>query len=166
MAVTFVVYSFANRATANSYASVAEFDAYLANRLDAPTFANEEAKQYVLIAGTKRLEAEKYLGSRSNADSILSHPRNGYPDNDGFSYSDGVIPEDVKNALFETAIYINSNDIVAPIDTLNYTEARVGELEAKFKSNQISINDTLTSAVWQYLAPFLDYTASGNRVTR
>ena len=166
MAVTFTPYAYADRATANSYATVAEFDAYLANRLSAPTFATEEAKQLVLIAGTKRLEAEKYLGDRTYSDGILKFPRSGLPDDDGFEFSDGVIPEKVKNALFEAAIYINSNDIIAPNENLNFKSAAVGELAVTFKDTQISITDTLTSSVWQFLAPFLDWTASAGRVTR
>jgi hypothetical protein len=165
MAVNFVPFTYADRATANSYATTAEFDLYLANRLNAPTIATEEEKQLLLIAGTKRLEAELYLGSRTYTDGVLKFPRSGLPDNDGFVFEDDVIPADVKNALFETAIYSNSNDVTESNDMQNYTKAKVGELEATFKNNQLSINDTLTSAVWQYLAPFLDY-QSGLRVTR
>ncbi len=166
MAVNFVPYTYADRATSNSYATVAEFTTYLNNYLNPPTFANDEAMQTVLIAGTKRLEAEKYLGSRSDSDAVLAHPRDGYPDKDGFSFSDGVIPEDVKNALFETAIYINSNDIVAPNDEANYTSAKVGEIEVSYKTTQVSITDTLNSAVWYWLSPFLDYSQSSSRVGR
>ena len=70
MAVNFVPYTYADRATSNSYATVAEFTTYLDNYLNPPTFANDEAKQTVLIAGTKRLEAEKKV-SGINANSIV-----------------------------------------------------------------------------------------------
>ncbi len=166
MAVTFTPYTYADRATANSYATVEEFEAYLANRLNAPTIATTEQKQLLLIAGTKRLEGEKYLGDRTYGDGVLKFPRSGLPDDDGFEFADDVIPQRVKDALFETAIYMNSTDIIAPNDNVNYKSAKVGELAVEFKNNQLSVSDTLTSAVWYFLAPFLDFRTSSGRVTR
>ena len=162
--MAFTAYTYADRATANSYASVAEFTAYLADRLNAPTISTDAEKEKLLMAGTQRLEAEDYKGDRTYSDGRLKWPRSGLPDDDGFEFSDGVIPEKVKIALYEAAIYAKTVDITAANDELNYSRAKVGEIEVTYNNRSLSPNDTLTSAVWQNLSHFLDY--RGNRVSR
>lgn len=162
--MAFVAYTYADRATANSYAAVAEFTAYLANRLNAPTIATDAEKELLLIEGTRRLESEQYLGSRTYTDGRLKFPRSGLPANDGFEFTDGEIPELVKFALFEVAIYSKTQSLTEANDTANFLSARVGELSVTYKNTQLSPSDTLTSAVWGFLAPFLDY--KPYRITR
>lgn len=152
-----VAYTYADRATANSYATVAEFTTYLANRLNAPTIATDAEKELLLIEATRRLEIEKYLGVRTYADGRLKFPRSDLPDYDSFVFDSDLIPELVKFALFETAIYSKSQSLTEANDTINFQSATVGELSVTYKNSQLSPSDTLTSAVWGYLAPFLDY---------
>jgi len=165
MAIVFTPYTHTDRTTANSYATVLEFETYLENRLNAPTIATDPEKQLLLIEGTRRLEAEDYNGYRTYTDGILKFPRTGIPNDDGFEFADDTVPDKVKKALFETAIYVKDVDLSVVEDTINFKSAKVGELEVEYKGKTLSPND-LNSTIWAYLAHFLTYYTNRNRISR
>lgn len=103
-------------ASANSYVTVAEADAYFATSFGRTAWgsASAENKEIVLIESTRLLDLlvswKGYVKSDTQA---LRWPRTYVPNIDGRyleSYiSDSIVPKDVKNAVFELAYSLLSN---------------------------------------------------------
>ena len=103
-------------ASANSYVTVAEADAYFATSFGRTAWGSASAanKEIVLIESTRLLDLlvswKGYVKSDTQA---LRWPRTYVPNIDGRyleSYiSDSIVPKDVKNAVFELAYSLLSN---------------------------------------------------------
>lgn len=103
-------------ASANSYVTVAEADAYFATSFGRTPWGSASAanKEIVLIESTRLLDLlvswKGYVKSDTQA---LRWPRTYVPNIDGRyleSYiSDSIVPKDVKNAVFELAYSLLSN---------------------------------------------------------
>ena len=103
-------------ASANSYVTVAEADAYFATSFGRTAWgiASAANKEIVLIESTRLLDLlvswKGYVKSDTQA---LRWPRTYVPNIDGRyleSYiSDSIVPKDVKNAVFELAYSLLSN---------------------------------------------------------
>lgn len=79
---------------ANSYVSVADFDAYAAER--GINIAGQDHSVLIILA-MDYVELQNYLGSRTSADQPLEFPRDG----------SNVIPEKIKKAVYEVALLID-----------------------------------------------------------
>lgn len=98
----------AGSATANSYASVAELDAYAENRLPvAAAFAtaSDELKEAALIAAARGIDANiDWTGVATVPETqAMTWPRAGMLNRNKYAIANTVIPVDLKNAQCEFA---------------------------------------------------------------
>lgn len=91
-------------ASANSYLSVAAFNAILATRSNAPSSATDAEKQVALTAATARLEQESYGGSAATLTQRLKWPRVGVENDDGVQWDWTTIPYPLAEATADLAI--------------------------------------------------------------
>ena len=141
----------------NSYLTVAEADAYFADRLNATAWdgATVENKPKALIQATKAIESMKFLGSRSVSTQKLSFPRSDvYVDN--ILIDDTIVPQDVKEAVCEYAILMLQEDYSAPDDLEAFSEVAVGSI--KIKTNASNGGKSVPPMVASLLSNYKDST--------
>ena len=148
-------------ANANSYGTEAEALIYFDERLPlVPAWDDAENKPGILIMATRVLEAmfrpgrllvrmadgnARYLtrrtwtGSPATTTQRLAWPRTGMYDGNGNAIDDDVIPQDLKNALFEFAGQLNKGDTTLNNDVVvqGLTSLRAGSVSLSFKDGII-----------------------------
>lgn len=99
----------------NSYATVAEADTYLADRLDSATWTSAYAtlKAQALITATSYLDGLRWLGSATSTSQALAFPRIGeiFDPRAGcvISLDSAVVPTRIVNATIELAFHLINN---------------------------------------------------------
>lgn len=118
----------AGAATANSYASVAEADAYLAVRGDTATWTalTTGQKEAKLQWAALYLDTLNFRGTRSTSTQALQWPRVGVVDRDGFEV-DGI-PQALKNAQAEMAFQLIANDWTQGLGPVSNETLSVGSI--------------------------------------
>ena len=140
----------AGAADANSYASVAEADAYLAVRGDTATWTaltpgEKEAKlQWAAIY----LDTLNFRGTRSTSTQALQWPRIGVWDRDGFEV-DGI-PQALKNAQSEMAFQLIANDWTQGLGPVSNETLSVGAISLGRETHR-----AFPAPVLALLRPFL-----------
>tara|TARA_B100000927_G_C16456316_1_gene465930 strand:+ start:759 stop:1319 length:561 start_codon:yes stop_codon:yes gene_type:complete len=127
MAISIV--STVGSATANSYVTLTEAQAFidgLTESDDVVAWGNstEDQKNRALFSSTRRIDREKFLGAKASNTQARMWPRSGvrvpdqYTNLYGLSfpnriladyYTDTEIPDEVKHAQIELAVYLNNN---------------------------------------------------------
>lgn len=120
-------------ASADSYCSVADADAYFGARLNTAAWdaADVATKEKALKAATARLEQEAYAGWRSGPPQRLAWPRHGIAI-DGIMVDSFTIPAPVVNATCEMALALlngGSTDFYAPTGLEGFARVAVGDLD-------------------------------------
>lgn len=171
----------AGSATANSYATVAEADAYLAVRGDTSTWTalTTAQKEYKLQWAAIVLDTLRYRGARSSETQPLKWPRcedsaaprfagltvssTGYlKDEDGYDVPSTTVPICVKNAQAEMAFRLIADDWTAGLGPITQESLKVGPIEFGPKSHR-----AIPAAVVALLRPFLAVIpGSGGRLVR
>lgn len=99
---------------ANTYAMLAEFEAYAANRLPALTWfasASNPQKEAALQAAARELDAcFSWTGTAVDEVQALTWPRSGMLTRNGFNIATTVIPTELKNAQCEMALQLGAGD--------------------------------------------------------
>jgi len=124
-------------ADANSYLTVAEADAYFAERLYSEAWgaASNENKEAALIMATGLLDSSYvWSGSATTPDQTLAWPRTGMKLY-GQTIASDVIPRLVKKATAEIALYLLGNNPLAVGDTDNISKVKAGPVEVQFKDS-------------------------------
>lgn len=116
----------------NSYADVAEADAYFGDRLDvsAWTLADATQKAQALVTATKVLENISWIGTAISEDQSLAFPRNGKyfdPRVGSLVVLTSVVPKRIVNATFELAYHLLNNDGLLD-NTGNVTNISIGPI--------------------------------------
>jgi hypothetical protein len=161
---------------ANSYATVAEADAYftLFNNLDWLA-QPEEIKEVALINATNAIDllfGQRYLSAPVYSDQPLLYPRFTFIINDTQYVAQGFIPVQLKKAVYETA-YLNVQDI----DIYPAPNPEAGVTNNRIKIDAIEIENTygVPASTEQYanfnkieliLAPLLKNTSNGTIAKR
>lgn len=123
----------------NSYGTLEELKNYFAHRTEAASFLEQEDD--VLIA---RLIQAAFIndtlltpyGKRVSDSQSLSFPREGLFDKHGRKYSNSVIPDKIKFAQFEQALYCATNNIMLPsILTQGFSEAKLDVMSIKLNKD-------------------------------
>lgn len=92
-------------ALANSYATVAEADAYFLTRVNSSAWTGADAvKEAALITATAFLNERDWKGYRATQGQRLAWPRVQVVDADGYAIDAGTIPRGLKEAVFEEAL--------------------------------------------------------------
>ena len=140
----------AGAATANSYASVAEADAYLAVRGDTSTWTalNNGQKESKLQWAAIYLDTLTFKGTRSTSTQALQWPRIGVWDRDGFEV-DGI-PQALKNAQAEMAFQLIANDWTQGLGPVSNETLSVGSISLGRETHR-----AFPAPVLALLRPFL-----------
>jgi hypothetical protein len=100
-------------ASANSYCSVSDADAYHAGHLYASTWnsASVTSKESALLWATRLLDEQvDWFGTKTYADGALRFPRLAVFDRDGYEFDGTVIPGWLENATAELARWLMEED--------------------------------------------------------
>lgn len=121
-------------ASANSYVTVGEADAYFEFHLYADLWpaTSEEAdvrrKQQALVMATRALDTQEYIGYRKTSTQSLKWPRfvcATFTANDLYTFGEGTLPEELtggaiparlKDAVCDLALHLLANDPTADVD--------------------------------------------------
>jgi len=105
----------------NSYATNAEADTYFTDSLRAAEWValGEPTQDAALVEATRYLERFDYVGEKTDVapTQTLKWPRTGVVDSDGEALSSSVIPDEIKEAQYETAIRLAADPTL--IDNIN-----------------------------------------------
>ena len=154
-------------ASANSYVTLADADAYFETVPNSSTWTDKttDQKNRALISATRWIDSLNFYGDRCDNGQALKWPRNNYHV-DRVELTCSLIPPDIKYATYELARAL-ANDTDAITNTQNdpdelYDEVELGELRVKYKSskNENLINNVFD--VYPWLQSYLgDYTIGG-----
>ena len=140
----------AGAATSNSYASVAEADAYLAVRGDTSTWTalTTGQKESKLQWAAIYIDTLTFKGTRSTSTQALQWPRIGVWDRDGFEV-DGI-PQALKNAQAEMAFQLIANDWTQGLGPVTNETLSVGSISLGRETHR-----AFPAPVLALLRPFL-----------
>jgi hypothetical protein len=158
---------------ANSYATVAEADAYFAYNKDWEA-QPLELKEEALINATSSIDllyGQQYLSSPVYSDQPLLYPRYTFVINRTQYVYQGIIPVQLKRAVFETALLYTQdiNIYPSPNSELGITDNRIkiGDIEIENTYGTPSVTEQYANfnKVEMLLAPLLK-TANGQVMKR
>lgn len=148
MAVTIV--ATAGSSTANSYITLDEADDYVEAMISSTdvgqwTTGTDDLRNRALAAAAQRLDRERFLGARADDSQALQWPRTGVRKPDtyvntyatGFPFrisedyfADDEIPDQIKHAQIELAVYLKNNTDGISLSGLNdYKRVKIGSLD-------------------------------------
>ena len=148
MAVT--IDATAGDASANSYITLAQADAYveaMINSTDVSKWSagTDDSRNRALAAATQRLDRERFIGARATDTQALQWPRTGVRKPDtyvntyatGFPFrisedyfTDEEIPDQIKRAQIELAVYLHNNEDGISLSGLNdYKNVKIGSID-------------------------------------
>ena len=154
--------------TSNSYGTLDELKAYFAHRDEAASLLAEDDS--VLIA--RMIQATlindtvlKAYGSLVSDEQSLEFPRKELVDKHGRSYADDIIPEKIKYAQFEQALYLYSNDISVPsILTQGFSMAKLDVMQIKLDKDFVP--KKLSYDAIDFLELFGEVTLADSKMTQ
>ena len=148
MAVT--IDATAGGADANSYITLTEADTFVEAMISSSdvskwTTGNDDSRNRALTAAAQRLDRERFLGARATDTQALQWPRTGVRKPDtyvntyatGFPfrisddyYTDTEIPDQVKRAQIEMAVYLKNNvDGISLGGLEDFKNVKIGSLD-------------------------------------
>jgi len=149
--------------TSNSYVTLAEAVAYFEGRLNTAAWdvlTSDEAKNVALVSACRRIDQEEFSGVRSSLEQALAWPRWG-ASADGIRVDSQEIPQRVKNAQCELALFMLQSDLLADTGLEGFERVKVGPLEVTPRHGRRA--GALPENVRRELAPFL-VTPSSNSI--
>lgn len=156
-----------NGSTSNSYASLAEFDAYAdyasINRESIVTWlasATDPDKEGVLIVACRALNINLvWTGQAATETQALSWGRVGMMSRNGFALAGDAIPIDLKNAQCEYALQIGAGDLFSDNKAASkgVSSVKAGSVSVSFHSIDTS-NTTAVDIIIKRLSPELGWT--------
>lgn len=118
-------------ATSNAYLTAAEADAYLEGHINAAawTAATTGAKEQALVAATRRLDQDQWVGGAASTTQALKWPRIWCEDENGNEIAADVIPQEIKDATAELALVLLTQPAYLDGSTLaGYQQVTVGPI--------------------------------------
>jgi len=150
-------------ASANSYVTLADADAYFETTPDSATWINKtnDQKNRALISATRWIDALSFYGDRCSTTQALKWPREDYTV-DGIDLACTLIPVGIEIATYELARALaNDTDAITGSTgtTGIYDQVELGDLKVKYnKTSQTSgvINNVFDVYPWlqTYLGPY------------
>jgi len=140
----------AGGASANSYITLAEADTFVEAMISSSdvskwTTGNDDSRNRALTAAAQRLDRERFLGARATDTQALQWPRTGVRKPDtyvntyatGFPFrisddyfTDTEIPDQVKRAQIEMAVYLKNNvDGISLSGLEDFKNVKIGDLD-------------------------------------
>ena len=119
-------------ATADSYATVAEADAYIAIRGFATAWPALEAdKEKLLKWAALLMNTWVWLGSATTSTQALAWPRSSLYDPSGYALDENTIPAAIKNAQIEFAFQLKGSDWSQGLGPIAEQYVKIGPIEVK-----------------------------------
>lgn len=151
--MAFVVQDLTGLSTANSMASVAEFDAYCLDRgIDTTGFANDTAKEVALVKGCDYLKTvyyESWSGELLVETQSTPFPR--------VVDTVTIFPTDIKYANIELALKANGGDLLSDVGQRVISE-QVSSIKVTY--SEYSDEQTNYTAVYSLVKPYLSNSSS------
>jgi hypothetical protein len=161
----------------NSYVSVAESTTYLEERLNVTAWEDALPDDHIraLIAATRRIDQERFegvpvnplTGTSTGTTQTLKWPRYSADDDAGWTWEATVIPQPVKHATIELALYLlnqGTTDPAQPTGLEGFENVKVGALDITPRIGFVP--DELPGNVLRLLAPVLVTTRHTGRLMR
>jgi hypothetical protein len=147
--------------SANSYATVAEADAYHLTRLHNAQWssATNDVKEAALIWAARLLDQETWKGYRSTELQAMRWPRYDVVDADGYTLNG--VPRILKDSQSELAFLLLQSDRTADSGTEGFSRIKVDVLELEI--DKFDRVQKVSPAVASMLRPLL---ATGTRMER
>lgn len=131
-------------ANANSYVTVAELQAFAADR-GIDTFTGDESE--LLIQAMDYLEIQNYIGLKLNRDQELQWPRaDVYID--GYYLQANTIPKELKNAQMQNAISIDQGNGPNRVYPRKTKREKVDVLEIEYADNSSALASDPKVNIW------------------
>lgn len=148
----------------NSYATLAEANAYHSTRLhnSAWTNANDTTKEAALLWATRTLDSNMcWKGRKATEEQALDWPRYAVYDKDGYYIDSDVIPQQVKDAQSELAFLLIEKDRIVANEcpTPGVDSLKVGSLSFSF--NDKKRTNALSNSVVSLVQEFGDFCGAG-----
>lgn len=155
-------------ASANTYNTAEEADAYFAARLGAGDWPAEgDTRALVLLTATRIIDWSEFLGRRASATQALAFPRIGLWDEDDRPVPTDVIPARVKRGHLELALILLGEDgeelIGDGLRLQDLESVGIGPLNVRLRGRR---RGALPDPVRRELAPFLASSGSTFRMER
>jgi len=151
----------------NSYATVAQADAYYSRHLYGSvwTAADTDRKERALMTATRLIDDNfDFAGNQANIYQALSWPRFNVYHRDGFAVRGDTLPTALTNATSELARWLLADDRTAEAETLGFTSMTVGSLALTVDRDDR--RRVIPSVVRAMLAPFVSSKPGQMRLTR
>lgn len=163
MALTITPEDGTGLASANSYVTEAEVDAYAESSLTASTWiaeTNIEIKKAAIISASRQLtSAVLWKGKRATDTQVLAFPRIELVV-DGIEIPDDIVPKPVKDATCEMAIRLQANEGLVAIDP---SEANLSSLNVGSGAVVLSFFEKLGT---QIIPDFINHMLPGYGVVK
>jgi hypothetical protein len=150
-------------ANANSFVTLVEFNSYLSERLFSETAsgASDTKKEQSLIMST-RLIGRWFIwnGAVWTQTQSLPFPRIGLVNANGQPIPENVIPQELKEAVFELAIFFLNAGTTDPTqtgDTDNISKLKASSVEITFRDVQNTLSGKVMPETVSMLIPLLWY---------
>lgn len=177
-----------NSGTFNCYATLAEANDYHSTRLhnDAWLNAGSSDKNKALMWATRQLDTMRWRGVRTIGTQNLEFPRKGlsYYESDTYGIGaenydvagigfftkveidDATIPQFLKDATCELAMYLLDSDTTAPSGTEGFKRIKVDAIDIEINpgDRETWFTSSVRNLVWRFLASSNKYTAPVVRV--
>lgn len=148
--------------TSNSYVTEAEASNYFADSLQGDSWTGLTAKEAALVSSTRYLDMLDWEGQKTDESQSLELPREYMYDINSELVGNDVIPEKVKQAVYELALYMGSNpDSFSTADTT--TKIKVDVIEIEQEVIEFGSYSSLPLRVRNLISPYMASPAvSGN----
>ena len=150
-------------ASANSYVTLADADAYFETVPDSTDWVSKstDQKNRALISATRWIDVLSFYGKRCSETQALKWPRKEY-EVDGIELACTLIPFGIEVATYELArAFANDTDAITGSTgtTGLYDEVKLGDLQVKYKNSSMTpgvINNVFDVYPWlqTYLGPY------------
>jgi len=162
----------AGASDANSYATLAEAEAYILTRLHTTNWdgAFDDEREAALIWATSLLDRLcSWYGDKKTDAQALRWPRYLIYDQDGDKVSSESIPQFLKDAVSEFALHLIESDftITANRDTIGFKQIEVGSLNLVMDTaHGVVKKSMMPESVWVIVRPYCIRVGSSKRLVR
>lgn len=118
-------------ASANSYVTLAQADAYFDERLNADDWTDQgdNDQKKALVMAARRLDQVNWKGYKATSGQALAWPRSDLEDKDGYTVASDTIPQQIQDAQCELALAIlASDDFLADTGLEGFESVKVGPI--------------------------------------
>ena len=140
------------KTNANSYVTVADYDAYFNARYTGRADISDAQVEAYVLRAMDYFESRQFIGKKATDSQALQWPRS-YVGIDGYSIDTNEIPDQVKNSIYELAYGFEQGfGISDPVSREAISET-VGSISVTYKNS--SADRTLTPAATQAMRKLL-----------